>query len=203
MTLIMGGVSFIAFVIYFIGIISLHFMPTGYSPLYNTISDYSIGRFSKLARMTLAVNAVGVLLLLVAFITISPHWSGNGFLWLAILAVSRLGMVVFTTDVSGQKITAKGVAHIVLAIISFMAGVSVLGTMTRTLGTLSGWSGIYPFLKVLAKVANSILIALGITLVLPALRRIFGLVERLFLLTINLWLLTTSGLLVVKTMGKL
>ncbi len=205
MALSFAIISFIAFVVYFVCLISLHFLPTGYSPLYNTISDYSVGRFSRLARISTAVNAVGVLLLFGAFIAIvgSPPMAWNGLMWLAILAVTRFGMVGFTTDVSGQKVTAKGIVHIVLAIISFIAGVSALGTITRTIGTHSDWSIVYPFLKLLAQVSTPILIALAISIVLPVLRRIFGLVERIFLLTINLWLLATSGLLVVTTIGLL
>ncbi len=191
--------SFIAFVAYFVCLVSLHFLPTGYSPLYNTISDFSVGRFSRLARMSVAVNGVGTLLLLGAFVTVvgSPPLPWNGLIWLVILACTRLGMVGFITDVSGQKITGRGIIHMILTVISFVAGVSALSTITQTLGTLSEWSSMYPILKLLAQVSFPILIAVLITLVVPTLRKIFGLVERAFLLAINLWLLVSSGVLIV------
>ncbi len=59
--------SFIAFVAYFVCLVSLHFLPTGYSPLYNTISDFSVGRFSRLARMSVAVNGMWMIPLPVIF----------------------------------------------------------------------------------------------------------------------------------------
>lgn len=75
MALGLSIISFVAFIIYFVCLISLHFLPTGYSPLLNTVSDYSVGRYSRLARISTAVNSVGILLLLGAFVTIvgSPH----------------------------------------------------------------------------------------------------------------------------------
>lgn len=202
-TLGLAVISFVAFVIYLVCLIALHFLPTGYNPLFNTISDYSVGRFNRLARISTAVNAVGVLLLLGAFVTLigSPPVPWSGLMWLVILALSRFGMVIFTTDVSGQKITPRGIVHIILAVISFIAGISALSTITRALGTLSDWSSVYPFFKLLAQVAFPILIAVVVTFLIPSLRKIFGLVERLFLLTIHLWLLVASGVLVANTVG--
>ncbi len=195
MNSVLAVASLVAFITYFVCLIVLHFLPTGYSPLYNTISDYSVGRFSGIARMSTAVNSAGILLLLGALVFIIgvPPLTSNGLIWLGILALTRLAMVVFITDLSGQKRTLKGIVHVILAVISFVAGVSAIGTLTGSISLFFAGNSVYPFLKILAEVSTPILVVLLITL-LPFLRRIFGLIERLFLLTINVWLLIASGL---------
>ena len=201
---VLAVASLVAFITYFVCLIVLHFLPTGYNPLYNTISDYSVGRFSRLARMSTAVNSVGILLLLGAlvFIVGLPPLTSNGLIWLGILALTRLAMVVFITDLSGQKTTLKGIVHVILAVISFVAGVSAIGTLTGNISLFFSGNSVYPLLRILVEVSTPILVVLLITL-LPSLRRIFGLIERLFLLTINVWLLIASGLVSAYAIGLL
>ena len=195
--------SLLAFVTYFVCLTALHFLPTGHNPLYNTISDYSVGSFSRLARVSTAVNVVGIFLLLVALVKTAglPPVANTGLVWLGILALTRLGMVFIVTDVSAQKVTPRGVAHMILAALSFVAGVSAVTTLTRNLSSFGAWNAVYPALRFLAEISTPLLVIVLLTVLLPQLRRILGLTERLFLLTINAWLLISSGLACAYVVG--
>ncbi len=179
----------LAFLVYFAGMIALHVLPTDRHPLYHTVSDYSRGRFAGLARIMTAVNVVGTVGLLLALRSaLAQPAAQAGLVWLAILALSRLGMVFVLTDESGTKATAVGLLHALLAILSFVAAVFALTTLSKAspLAALR-------LLDVLASLAFPLVVLMVLTLV-PGLRlrRIFGLMERLFLADVNLWLLLAA-----------
>src|SRR5690242_9407934 len=44
-------------------IVVLHFLPTGYSPVHNAVSDYGAGRYSSLIRISLWSGSIAVLAL--------------------------------------------------------------------------------------------------------------------------------------------
>ncbi len=185
----------LAFLVYFAGMIALHFLPTGPRPLYHTVSDYSLGRFATMARIMTAVNVLGTLSLLLALRGAAPqHAAQAGLVWLAILALSRLGMVFVLTDESGTKATAVGLLHALLAMLSFVAAVFTLTTLSKVSPLASLWRPVLPVLDVLASLAFPLVVLMVLTLV-PGLRlrRVFGLMERLFLADVNLWLLLAAA----------
>ncbi|PWI56722.1 DUF998 domain-containing protein [Sulfoacidibacillus thermotolerans] len=192
---VLAAASLLAFIAYFTFLIVLHIFPTGKNPLYNTISDYSVGKFSVLARSSTAINGIGILLLLAVLVQVvgMPPLTRTGLVWLAILALSRLAMVFVLTDLSGQKVTPQGIAHMILAALSFVAGVSAITTLTRNLSTFNALHGIYRVLMILAEISTPLLVIVFVTVLLPKLRRWLGLTERAFLLTINAWLLILVG----------
>jgi hypothetical protein len=73
----------------------------------------------------------------------------------------------------------------------------VISSMTPVLLKLAPWSQASGALSVLAIIILPALILVVVTLI-PALRRIFGLFERLFLLTANIWILLVALFLFVK-----
>ena len=186
----------LAFLVYFAGMIALHFLPTGRHPLYHTVSDYSLGRYGGLARVMTAVNVLGTLCLLLSLRGAAPQPAAQaGLVWLAILALSRLGMVFVLTDESGTQATARGLLHALLAILSFTAAVFALTTLTKVAALAALWRPLLPALDVLAGLAFPLVVLMVLTLV-PGLRlrRVFGLMERLFLADVSLWLLLSAAL---------
>lgn len=73
-----------------------------------------------------------------------------------------------------------------------------ISDLTPVLQTLNPWQQVKGPLELLAWLVLHALILVIVTL-LPLLRRIFGLCERLFLLTTNVWVVLVSLLLIVKT----
>lgn len=188
--------GFLAFLAYFVGMVALHFLPTGRRPLYNTISDYSLGRFGNVARMLTAVNVIGIVCLIASLMDIvgSPPLTHVGLISLVVLAASRLGLVFILTNESGTKVTVSGFVHSLLATVSFIAGISAITTITKDISGVHAWHGVQPILGVLSALSFPLVVALALAL-LPRLRRVFGLIERLFLIDVNAWLLIAAGLM--------
>jgi len=186
--------AFLAFLIYLAGMAALHVLPTGQEPLYNTVSDYARSAFGTTYRALTALNALGVGALAWAFATagIRPAPAAAGIAALAVLALCRLGMVGVITDLSGTRVTASGSGHHLLAIASFVAAVCAATFLTGSLQRAAD----HPLLAVLAGLSFplAVLQVVGLT---PWFRRIFGLLERLFLLDVGLWLLAAAQALLV------
>lgn len=178
--------------LYFLAMIVLHIAPTGYRLLYNTISDYAVGKWAPLARLTTAGTALAIVLLVAALAAGVgfPPLPPAGCTALLLLAAARLGVALVVTDLSGTRATPRGIAHGVIAGVGFIAAVSAVTSLTRGLGAI-------PLLPVLAAISFPLLILVGVALLVRRLRPIFGLVERLFLLDVNLWLLVTAAALAV------
>lgn len=185
--------ALVGYAIYFAGLIALHFLPTGRRLLYHTVSDYSRGRFSGLARAMTATNSVATLLLLAALATgpLASRLSTGGVEALATLALTRLGMVFFITDESGTRASASGLVHALLAVLSFAAAISAATTITPEL-PFTATGSFLPLLSPLARLAFPLVVVLALCL-LPRLRPVFGLAERLFLADVNLWLLVLAA----------
>jgi hypothetical protein len=117
-------------------------------------------------------------------------------LFLVLIAPARLAMSFFPTDIENQKLTRTGLLHYVFVVFSFFFAFTALRDMTPVLQRDFPWAaGPLGFFNILVLPA---LVAVIVTL-LPALRRIFGLFERIYLLTILLWLLLVSVALAVGT----
>lgn len=195
--LILSLISLLTFLIDLGIFIALHVLPTGYSPISHAVSDYAVGKYSSLFRVRLWVNALGILTLAAALV-LATHagriqLATTDLLLLALIAPVRVAMSFFPTDIEGKKLTRTGLLHYLCAILSFAFAFIALRDMTPALQQVFPWvAGALGLLSVLLLPA---LIAVVVTLV-PALRRIFGLFERIYLLTILVWLLLVSVALV-------
>ncbi len=193
--IILPLVSALAFLIDLGIFIALHFLSTGYSPISHAVSDYAVGKSSRLFRIRVLISALGVLALAAA-LYLSPgklQLAQLDLLFLLLVAVTRLALALFPTDLEGQKLTRNGILHYVFAVLSFAFAYTALRDMTPALQHAFPWAAsIFGFLYILILPA---LIAVVVTLI-PILRRIFGLFERIFLLTFLFWMLLVSVALV-------
>lgn len=187
-------VSLLAFLLDLGIFVALHILPSDYSPISHAVSDYAVGKYKSLFRVRLWVNALGILVLVAALASASRVQIATlDLLSLGLVALTRVAMSFFPTDLEGKKLTRIGLLHYLCAILSFAFAFTALRDMTPALQHAFPWaSSMFGFLYVLAPPA---LIAVIVTLV-PMLRRIFGLFERIFLLTILAWLLLVSVALV-------
>ena len=103
-------------------------------------------------------------------------------------------MVFSLTDESGTRATKLGFVHILLAGMSFAAGISAITTITKDISGVPAWYGVQPVLGLLSGLSFPLVVILVLTL-LPRLRRVFGLIERLFLADVNGWLLIAAGVM--------
>lgn len=173
--------------------VALHVMRSDYNIVEHAVSDYAVGRTHKVSTyMTWYTAGVWLTLLLALLIGPAPQPSTSTIAQLVALAVIFIVLPFLPTDVEGRRRTTIGTLHYVAAIAWFALSYSLTGDFTRM---LAGHGTAGSALSVLHQVALVSLIALCIGLI-PALRnRIFGIVERVFLLTITAFYLLAAVLL--------
>ena len=71
----------------------MHFLPTGYSPVHNAVSDYGAGRYSSPIRISLWSGSIAVLALTVglALGAGSPPLVNRDLVFLGLVAVAGIG----------------------------------------------------------------------------------------------------------------
>ncbi|WP_194912840.1 DUF998 domain-containing protein [Catenulispora rubra] len=179
--------------------VALHRLPTGYDPVRNAVSDYAVGNYKSLFRSALLLSSVAVLALAIA-LTVdpgAPPLKTSNLVYLYLVPAMRVGMSLFPTDLEGEKLTHTGRLHYLFAIAAFAFTYAAISGMTQTLGGLSPWQSVHGLLYALDWLCLISLILLIVTLI-PRLRIVFGLFERAFLVTTNLWLLVVGICLIVK-----
>lgn len=157
----------------------------GYSPLVHAVSDYGVGPTRRLFNVYALIGCAAAVLLAVALL-VDGRFPMRGAIYLAVVAVLRLGVLAFPTDLEGQTLTRTGKLHYLFAIASFALLYMAIDVFHPVAVTLLAQPAV-AVLTVLKWVVTLSLIAVVVCLA-PPLRKIFGLVERIFLLSTMLWL---------------
>jgi len=177
-SVVLGGVAVIGAATCLGSVVLLHFLPTGYNPIRNAVSDYGVGPYRiwhRIAVVALAVAGLAMTLASSGSIRKEPPIV-IGFL--LSFSVTRILIPFFPTDIEGQPRTRTGSVHLGLALVAFASLASAAGFFEGTnLDNLVGW--------VVVATAVFSLVALP----WPRLKPIFGLLERLFYLSMIGWLL--------------
>jgi hypothetical protein len=192
-------VSLLASLIYLVIFFALHILPTGYHPVRNAVSDYAVGNFGPLFRVALWSSSIGVVTLAIGLATGvgMPPLAERDIIFLVLIAVARVAMSLFPTDIEGKRLTFIGLLHYVFAILAFTFTYMAISHFTPVLQTLNPWQQAKEPLGWLAQFVTPALVLVVITMFRP-LRRFFGLFERLFLLSTNIWFLLVSLFLLMK-----
>ncbi|MCX5562927.1 DUF998 domain-containing protein [Streptomyces sp. NBC_00038] len=193
---ILGLVGLIGYLGIFV---ALHVLPTGYHPIRHAVSDYAVGQYGSLFRVGLLVSSLGVLFLAIG-LTLdpgAPPLAVSQLVFLYLVPATRLGMALFRTDLEGEKLTRTGRLHYLFAIAAFAFTYAAISGMTPRLTSVSPWQSADGLLSALRWIALVSLVLLIVTL-LPRLRTIFGLFERAFLVSTNLWFVTVGICLAIK-----
>lgn len=176
---------------------ALHVVPSGYNPIKHAVSDYAVGPTRRLSTAMTWTTVLTWLSLAAAIAVALPAWSyqTTATALLVVLAVIFAVLPFVPTDIEGEKRTRRGIFHYVLAIAWFAIAYSLTGDASRF--AAAQWGGaIGSASVVLHWVALISLIALIAALVVPSLRRFFGLAERVFIAAISVFYLVLAvGLL--------
>jgi Protein of unknown function (DUF998) len=119
----------------------LHFLPTGYSPVHNAVSDYGAGSYSSLFRISLWSGSIAVLVLTVglALGVGSPPLLSRDLVFLGLVAVAWIGESLFPTTVEGERLTRTGALHYLFAILTFGFTYAAISGLTPVLVKLHPW----------------------------------------------------------------
>ena len=196
---LLTAISLAATLTYLAILAVLHVLPTGYNPIRHAVSDYGVGRYRGLFTVALYVSSVAVLTLAFALLrgVGSPPLPTRDLLYLLLIPLARIGMTMFPTSLEGQQISRTGLLHYAFAVAAFTLTYLAISGMTPGLRNLdpSGWA--HDPLGWTEWLVGPALALVVITMVRP-LRRTFGLFERIFLLTTNVWFAIAAGLLLSR-----
>jgi hypothetical protein len=192
-------ISLAGSLVYVAVVVVLHFLPTGYNPVHNAVSDYGVGQYAPLFRVSLWAGSIAVLALAIglALDPGAPPLVIRDVVFLGLVAAVRIGESLFPTTVEGEKLTRTGTMHYLFAILTFGFTYAAISGLTPDLVKLYPWHSHKGMLDWLSGAVLVGLILVVATL-LPRLRRVFGLCERFFLLVTYGWLVLVAWLLAVK-----
>ena len=168
----------------------LNFLPTGYSPIKQAVSDYGVGRFG--AEMAIGFFAGGVGLASLGFAlakSVSRRVEKTGAVFLLVAGVSLVVVGVFPTDLEGASATLNGAIHSVVSQFVFIFGpagmilVSYANGRTWLGPTLSGLLFAGGFF------AADVILSLQAT----------GLAERIFIIALLTWWFVVAMRLLVDS----
>ncbi|GLQ10288.1 membrane protein [Devosia yakushimensis] len=157
----------------------------GYSPIRHAVSDYGVGPTRSLFAAYASAGIVAALLLGAAILA-GGQFPVRGGLYLLAMAAFRLGVLAFPTDIEGERLTRNGKLHYGFAIASFALTYMAIDVLHPiALPLVADWAR-----WVLSGLRWAVTLSLGgvVICLIPALRRVFGLFERIYLLSTALWL---------------
>jgi hypothetical protein len=188
-----GSVTYVAVVV------ALHFLPTGYDLVHNAVSDYGVGKYAPLFRVSLWAGSVAVLALAIGLAAGvgSPPLVLRDLVFLGLVSACRIGESFFPTNIEGERLTRNGRLHYLFAILTFGFTYAAVSGLTPGLVKLTPW---HAHTGNLDWLSGAVLVGLILVIatLLPRLRHVFGLCERFFLLVTYTWLVVVAYLLAVK-----
>lgn len=171
----------------------LHALPTGYDPIHDAISDYGVGKYRSLFWAQLVAGAMGCTALALAMTRLHPYVPTLVVTLLLANAVARLLMPAFPTDQNGNRFqTGKGVVHMVLAFVAFGAVAAAATGLGGLFMHYPEWNTVKGHVDTLGWIVMGGAIASALALVGDRLKRIFGLIERVFTLSVITWVIVIS-----------
>ena len=174
-------------------LVTLHALPTGYHPVHDAISDYGVGRYRADFAAQLFAGALACAAIAVAFARFHPYAPTFVVAALLLNAVACVSMPAFPTDQSGGRFaTAKGRIHMVLAIVAFVAIAAAASSLTGLESHYRDWGNARTLIDALGWVVLIGAIACAVALIGPRLKRVFGLIERLFTSSVIVWIYVIS-----------
>jgi hypothetical protein len=188
-----GVIAIVAVSVQVVILVALHALPTGYHPVRDAISDYGIGRYRGYFWAELVAGALACAFVAFALADLHPYAPTVVVALLLANTVARLLMPAFPTDQSGNRFgSAKGTVHMLLAFVAFGAVAAAATGLGGLFTHYPAWHGAKGLLVVLGWVVLTGAVATALALLGPRLKRVFGLIERLFTLSVIVWVYVIS-----------
>jgi hypothetical protein len=189
----LGVIAILAVSVQVVVLAGLHALPTGYHPVRDAISDYGVGRYRGYFWAQLVAGALACAFVAFALADLHPYVPTAVVALLLVNAVARLVMPAFPTDQSGSRFgSVKGTVHMLLAFVAFGAVAAAATGLGGLFSHYPAWHGVKELLVVLGWVVLAGAVATALALIGPRLKRVFGLIERLFTLSVIVWLYVIS-----------
>jgi hypothetical protein len=188
-----GVIAILAVSVQVLILVVLHALPTGYHPVRDAISDYGVGRYRGYFWAQLVAGALACAFVAFALADLHPYAPTVVVVLLLANAAARLLMPAFPTDQSGNRFkSVKGTVHMLLAIVAFGAVAAAATGLGGLFSHYPPWHEAKGLLVALGWAVLAGAVATALALIGPRLKRVFGLVERLFTLSVIVWLYVIS-----------
>jgi hypothetical membrane protein len=186
-------VAIVATAVQTIALVALHLVRTGYNPRVDAVSDYGIGRYRGLFWAQAVAGGVAGFALAIALSDARPSIPSLVIAMLVISGIARLLIPVFPTDQNGNRFqTVRGTIHMLLAIVIFASLIIAASKLGSTVEHRPAWHGVKGWLTTLPWVMTGAAVGVLLALRAPNLKRIFGLIERLFYVSAIAWFFIVS-----------
>jgi hypothetical protein len=180
-------------------------LPPHYSPISQAESDLAVGKFGFVMAINFLNRGVLSLLFILAFhrtlnlMKVDRSQFRTGSYLLGAWVVGALLLAVFPTDVQTAPISWHGAIHLVVAIIGFIAGGFGILVLSRKLGQNREFKGLRRIAQPISVIAVLLwLVEFAIPFISPNLNsNVGGLIERLFLGSVLLWLAVASAYIAI------
>lgn len=175
----------------------LHVQNPHYSIVKHAVSDYAVGPSGRLFALYNLIGTLGALLVAyLLFASKTPVFPPHIITNMLLMVAARVGLLLFKTNLEGEKMTTTGRLHYLFAVLNFAFAYMVIADATPILSSMTAaWvQSLLGAIKVIAAVSLG---GVVVTLLKP-LRPIFGIVERTFLLSVMVWFLCASLILALR-----
>ena len=184
----------IASIAYFIfALVALHFLRPDYNPISRFVSEYAVGPYGFLMTSASVALSLGSLAL-VSGLHQGVAWPARSRLGLVLLGIWSVGVLVagiFRADLQGAPETTMGRIHELASGLSFLSLILATLLLSWRFKQDAQWSCFHQPALMLSLM---ILVAL-IALFLFNSTRFAGLSQRIFVITLLVWLLRTAAYL--------
>lgn len=179
-------------------------LPPHYSPLSQAESDLAVGPYGYIMAINFINRGILSLLFLLGLsraVKPLPEYR-RGYFLIGVWAVGSMILAAFPTDVSGPA-TVHGTIHLVVAVIAFLGGVFGELALSRSFGNDQSLARVGEYASVIALLAFISLAALflGPGIAPRAFSHVSGLVERVFIGLVLVWMLAVSSMLLTTRTG--
>ena len=190
---LLSVIAAVATAVQIVVLIVLHRLPTGYNPVRDALSDYGVGQYRAVFWAQVVAGAVARLALAIALTRSHPSTPALVVVMLLVAAAAFFLMPWFATDQGGGRFqTRTGTIHMVLAISAFTAVTVAASSLAGAVRHAPAWHGVANLLVILSWGLTATAIAVGLAVLIPRLRPVFGLIERLFSITSIVWFLVVA-----------
>lgn len=155
------------------------------------VSDYGLGRTARLFKVYLIAGCIAPpILAWQVHVSGNPDFPVTVTIYLALVALGRLGIAIWPNEKRGLRRTGKGQMHRAATLLAFTAAYMAVVEATPHLVALhEGWRSTGD--EVLKLVISAAFLAVVLTMS-STLRPWFGLAERVFLYATALWFLLAT-----------
>jgi len=192
MVLTLAAVSGLLYVVAVIMFFALHLREPAVNWFRDPVSMYALGPGGRYFRIYAHVGTAAAGLLAGVFaISKSPTIPSVATVSMLLLLAFRLGVVLVPTDKQGSPRTSTGRLHLLFAVATFAATYTAIANASPILSAHSSvhLSAVLSWLQVTAMLSLAGVVAT----MFPPLKQLFGLLERVFLLSTMLWFIAANA----------